>query len=100
MKRFLLILGLMCFLFDLVDIGFVDYAKHVDHEYPCASVHQQSFDKPSKTFARKLSAIALLPTFLVDANDRFQCQLAAEEIPYPYKIVYCYHFFSSGGIPS
>ncbi len=100
MKRFLLILGLLCFLFDLVDLGFVGYASHVAHECPSASVHQQSFNNSSNTFVRQLPVIVLLPTYLVDTHDKFTYQPAAEEISHHIKTVYCCHLFSSGGIPS
>ena len=100
MKRCLIILGLVCFLFDLVDIGFVDYVKHVDHECPCASVHHQSFNHLRNTFPSELPAVVLLPTYRVDTNDRFTHLPASEEFSHPVKTVYCYHFFSSGGIPS
>jgi hypothetical protein len=100
MKRLLIILGLLCLLFDLADDGCVGKVKLVAPQCPAVSCQQQADDKLGDAFPGKTAAVALLTACLLDANGWFHHQPVAEEVPHPNKIMYCCHYFSSGGLPS
>ncbi len=100
MKKLLIILGLICLLLDLADDGCIGQGKYIAPKSASTSALQLCVDELPDTFAGKATAVALLTARLVDTNGWLHNRPAAKEVPHPNKIVYCSHFFSSGGIPS
>ncbi len=100
MRKFLIILGLICLLFDLAGDDFIGMIKHVAPQkgYSSITAQHSDDDRGNKVVTGKGTMVATLPANL-SGNFHYQYQSVVVKVPHPCKLVSPCHFCSSGGIP-